>query len=469
MNTTKFSFIILLLSLFLFGCGPDQPPVTTLELPMDRFESEEVVVFNIEQQIRATFTIEQDSIVLPIEQPTLLNVALGRVYNYVFVRPGDQLSLDTISSDPLVIAPVGERSVENEFLLQLAQTVNEDTERMSFREMGKSEPDSFLIKLDQKYSASEDLVEEIQANANVSADFKAAINNYLLSLQGYHLMNYKYVYNGSQDELPPLPDGFYTAIEKEDLTKNTWLWFDDSRQLVSAWHYKDIDYADFESPVGYFTALLKSAQEAYPGTLVGDYAEYDQLTDFINFGSGLTHAEADVNAFQERVSNTYLLDRLTATVEPWLALKPGEPAPDFLVQDREGKEIRLADLAGQRVYVDVWATWCGPCIREIPSLKALEAELHDAGIQFVSISIDAEKDREKWLNFIEERELGGLQLMADGAWKSDVAQSYNINGIPRFFLIDEAGKIIDANAPRPSDPTVKDILLGEGAMQTHLK
>ena len=107
MSITKFFYVFALLSLFLYGCGPEEPPVTTLELPMDRFETDEIVVFNIEQQIRETFTAEQDSIVVPVEQPTLLNIAVGRSYNYVYMRPGDQLSLDTISSDPLVIAPTG--------------------------------------------------------------------------------------------------------------------------------------------------------------------------------------------------------------------------------------------------------------------------------------------------------------------------------------------------------------------------
>lgn len=462
MRITKYLFFLAVVALFVSACGPEQPPVTSLKLPMDRFEQEEAVVFNIEQQIRETLTAESDSIVLSLESPTLLNIAIGRATNYVYLRPGEQLSLDTISGDPLIVAPSSERSKENEYLLRLAQAVSEDADRMTLRELGKNEPDSFLIKLEQKYSASNALQEELQAEAEISTDFKEAVSHYLASLKGSHMMNYKYVYDGIQDSFPPLPDNFYSIVSDADLTQNTWLWFSDSRELISRWHYKDIDYSEFDSPTAYFAGLLESAQNAYPGTLVGDFAEYYLLLDFINFGNGIDNASAEIAAFQERVTNTYMLDRLDATIEPWLALRAGEPAPDFLVENRDGEEVRLSDLAGERVYIDVWATWCGPCIREIPALKELEKELHDSGVKFVSISIDAEKDHEKWLNFIEEKELGGLQLMADGAWKSDVVQGYNINGIPRFLLIDEEGKIISADAPRPSDPTVKDILLGEG-------
>lgn len=462
MYTYRILPLFVLVLFLISACGPEEPAVTSLKIPMDRFERDEIIVFNIEEEIREVFTADNDSIIFTIDKPTFLNVAVGRAMNYIYLQPGEQLSLDTISTDPLVLTPNGEHSAENAYLLRLAQAVEEDAHRMTLREMGRSEPDSFLIKLEQKYSASNTLLQELQADANISADLKAAVGNYLAALKGTHLMNYKYVYNGSQDSLPPLPDNFYSVVDKENLTNNTWLWFSDSRELISSWHSKDFDYSEFESPTEYFAALLTSAQEAYPGTLVGDFAEYNMLTDYINFGNGIDNAGTEIAVFQERINNTYLLERLTATIEPWLALRAGEPAPDFLVEDRNGEEVRLADLAGQRVYIDVWATWCGPCIREIPALKELEKDLHDSGVQFVSISIDAEKDHEKWLNFIQERELGGLQLMADGAWQSDVVKAYNINGIPRFLLIDEAGKIISADAPRPSDPAVRDMLLGEG-------
>lgn len=459
--TNLFSFLLLVL-FATSACSTEQPPTTTVKLPMDRFEQDEILVFNIEQQVDQVFTAAEDSLVFDITEPTLIDIALGRAHNYVYLRPGDQLSLDTISSKPLVIAPMGDRSRENEYLLRLTQALVEDADRIPLRELGMSEPDSFLIKLEQKYTTSAEVLREMMADGELAADFKEAVNYYIMSVKGGDMMNYKYVYDYHHDTLPALSDDFYEPIASADLSTNTWLWFDDSRQLVSGWHSKDIDYSEFDSPTDYFAEIQKSAQSAYPGTLVGDYVEYSALSEFINFGNGIDNAGAAITNFQERVTNSYLLNQLSSTIEPWLSLKAGEPAPDFLVQDREGNPIKLADLAGQRVYVDVWATWCGPCIREIPALKELEEELHDTDVQFVSISIDAAKDHEKWLNFIQERELGGLQLMADGAWKSDVVEAYNIKGIPRFFIIDAEGKIVSADAPRPSDPSVKDVLLGAG-------
>lgn len=132
------------------------------------------------------------------------------------------------------------------------------------------------------------------------------------------------------------------------------------------------------------------------------------------------------------------------------ALAKGSPSPAFEFENRYGKMVKLEDLRGKNVYVDVWATWCGPCKEEIPDLKKLEAEYHDKKIAFVSLSVDKMKDKEKWLSMIKEKELGGVQLLSDSDWKTDFIQDYGIKSIPRFILLDHEGKIVSADAPRPS-------------------
>jgi thiol-disulfide isomerase/thioredoxin len=132
-------------------------------------------------------------------------------------------------------------------------------------------------------------------------------------------------------------------------------------------------------------------------------------------------------------------------------LNPGNPSPVFDYENHAGGKTKLDDLKGKYVYIDVWATWCGPCLREIPSLKKVEEEYHDKNIDFVSISIDDLEDHQKWVDMVNNKELGGVQLMADNAWQSDFVQDYKISGIPRFILLDPEGKIVSADAPRPSN------------------
>ena len=136
----------------------------------------------------------------------------------------------------------------------------------------------------------------------------------------------------------------------------------------------------------------------------------------------------------------------------------GKPSKSFNYVNRKGGKTKLEDFKGKYVYIDVWATWCGPCRAEIPFLKKIEEKYHKKNIEFVSISIDVNKDYEKWKNFVTEKQLGGVQLFADKDWSSDFITSFGINSIPRFLLIDPQGNVVDADAVRPSSPELVSTL-----------
>ncbi|MBT3612320.1 MAG: redoxin family protein [Flavobacteriales bacterium] len=132
----------------------------------------------------------------------------------------------------------------------------------------------------------------------------------------------------------------------------------------------------------------------------------------------------------------------------------GEAAIDFTYPDKDGNEFSLTSFKENLVYVDVWATWCGPCKAEIPSLQKLEADYHEKNITFISVSVDTNK--EAWENMVADKELGGIQLWADGWGK--ITKDYAIFGIPRFLLFDTEGNVISTNAPRPSSSEIREIL-----------
>lgn len=135
----------------------------------------------------------------------------------------------------------------------------------------------------------------------------------------------------------------------------------------------------------------------------------------------------------------------------------GKQSPTFAMEDINGDIVKLEDFRGKYVYIDVWATWCGPCKVQIPHLKELEEEYNGKDIVFVSMSIDPVKDKEKWKNFVKEKDLKGVQIFAENDWQSEFVQSYKIKGIPNFILIDKEGKIISPSAPLPSSKKIKEI------------
>lgn len=137
-------------------------------------------------------------------------------------------------------------------------------------------------------------------------------------------------------------------------------------------------------------------------------------------------------------------------------LKTGDQGLNFSFPDKNGKVVAFNDLKGKVVLIDVWATWCGPCKAEIPHLKKLEEAMHGTDVEVVSISVDEEKDKAKWLKMIQDENLGGTQLFAAG-W-GDFAAYYKIKGIPRFMVFDRKGKVVSIDSPRPSNPELKQLL-----------
>ena len=91
-----------------------------------------------------------------------------------------------------------------------------------------------------------------------------------------------------------------------------------------------------------------------------------------------------------------------------------------------------------------------------PFLQALENKLHAENIEFVSISID--DNNQKWKDFVAKEGLKGVQLIADKAFESQFITDYGITQIPTFIIIGKDGKIINADAPRPSDPSIESVL-----------
>ena len=132
-------------------------------------------------------------------------------------------------------------------------------------------------------------------------------------------------------------------------------------------------------------------------------------------------------------------------------IKPGSYSPTFeAYENHAGGYSSLGDFKGKYVYVDVWASWCAPCIKEIPDLKAVEKKFRGKKIEFVSISIDTDRSYDDWKKMVVDKELTGVQLIADKAWDSEFIKDYQIKGIPRYILIDPEGKIVNAMAPSPS-------------------
>ncbi|MDD7885701.1 TlpA disulfide reductase family protein [Flavivirga sp. 57AJ16] len=207
-----------------------------------------------------------------------------------------------------------------------------------------------------------------------------------------------------------------------------------------------------------FTPDLLDLEEAAFKTKVDEIE--NKLTEFIEKNKNIdstiyANEKAGLEKLGENLLTSYNRQKQRAVQ---MASFIGKPSPDFVdYENHKGGTTSLTDLKGKYIYIDVWATWCGPCKAEIPFLKKVEEQYHGKNIEFVSISIDDQKKHDAWKKMVTDKELGGVQLLADSDWKSKFIQDYKIQGIPRFILIDPAGNVVNADAPRPSSPKLIEL------------
>lgn len=179
------------------------------------------------------------------------------------------------------------------------------------------------------------------------------------------------------------------------------------------------------------------------------------IDDVRGLGRTLEKAQAAAAPYTQYLVTDSLRSKFNRYMAAMANYSQGEKAFEFKFPDTKGNMVGLSDFKGKVVYIDMWATWCGPCKRELPDLKKLEESYKgNSKIAFVSISIDEAKDTQKWLDFVKDQQLGGTQLHANG-WENEFAKYYKITGIPRFLLIDDKGNLITADAPRPSESDIK--------------
>lgn len=247
-------------------------------------------------------------------------------------------------------------------------------------------------------------------------------------------------------------------------------YYDTLRQYVK----EDDDYADIDEYRNYmietshvFDEAGKDIRQQYPKVLaemsyIGDNIQSDKVREalihFLAFtyveGNGTDNITDLQNLYYTYVTSPYLNDLFKKACVKWDKAAVGRPSPQFKGVDINGKEMTLRDFRGKYVYIDIWATWCGPCQKELPYLKKVEQKYKGRNIVFVGLSVDA--DKSKWEARVRSGALSGIQLYIGKGTKFQ--SDYRISGIPRFILLDPNGRIVNPDMARPSSDDIVKIL-----------
>lgn len=448
---------LFVLVLFVISCKQEEKPdYSVINGTVENNTAETALVRG--NDFEASIPISENgafSDTLHLKKDGFYQLFVGRESTEVYLEKGKSLSVN-LNSDEFdeSLKYTGDLANVNNFL---ASKYLWGEQKMDSKEVFSLDENKFKQRLAQNQKSIDSLY---AANKIDNENFKQKFDEQEKYGNALMIENYKDAhryYTG--DETYRVSDNFYDEIK--DINFKDTLAYRNSvayQNLLDAHFSRLINEETFESGDNSQTIMyLKMVNEALPN----GYTKDKMMSSYLQFGLKPDgNLDEAYNIYKNSNPNPESLAKLTERYNKLKSITEGNPSPTFNYENHKGGTTDLAALKGKYVYVDVWATWCGPCLREIPSLKEVEKDYHNKNVQFVSISIDEPKDYDKWKAMVSEKELSGIQLMADNNWKSKFVEDYAIMGIPRFILIDPQGNIVSADAPRPSDPDLRKTLDG---------
>ena len=382
---------------------------------------------------------------LPFTEAQMVSVDLDDEIK-LFLEPGDQLHIDADLLDlPQSLRFSGQGAANNQFLAALRSRFP-DYLRIDYKDL---EADAFRKIIDQRRSELERFLDEGCSQYQLIPAFVDYYRAEITYEWAEQLVSYRigyYMQNGR--ECPVLPTDYYDVLNQVELVDEA---------AIGISHYQNFLEYNFDrlEDEAYERAQREQLSEEQCRDLLETYTRYNQAKRLLH-GKVLYFLLAGeiVRDFQwghfdqgEQRLAEFLQDNpyseYTEVVEEVVReaskLKPGQPAPDFALDDLEGQSVSLSDFKGQAVFLDFWASWCGPCIADLPHLAKIKQQIQNQKVVFLSISLDASV--EQWRQAVEVRTLTGVHVHAPGGWQAAVAQLYQVRGIPSYFLVGPDGRM----------------------------
>lgn len=375
------------------------------------------------------------------------NVYYGEKFKVVYLQKGDEMNISFDAHDfdnTFAVKGGNEKAVDYLNKIQLTALPNE----------AYAQPWSeFKAAVDKKMASMKRLLKarKFAADDKFLKMEEGRITYFYANMMLMYPVSHTYL---TQDTTMVLGKEYYDAIrqyvkEDEDLAD-----IDEYRNfMIETAHIFDEAGKDIRQ---YYPKVL--AEMSYIGENIQSDKVRESLIHFLAFtyveGNGVENITDLQNLYYTYVTSPRLNAIFKQACAKWDKAAVGGPSPMFKGVDVNGKEMTLRDFRGKYVYIDMWATWCGPCQKELPFLKKLEEKYKGRNIVFVGLSID--QDKAKWTDRVKSGALSGTQLYIGKGTKFQ--SDYRISGIPRFILLDPNGRIVNPDMTRPSSEDTEMIL-----------
>jgi len=406
---------------------------------------------------------------LEISQPTLASIQIGNNYAPIFLRPNDHLIV-TLQDSLLSFKSVSESSTlgaTNNHLNQMYNTLNTYTNM----QLGKN-PDEFLFGLDSTSNKITEQTKILQDSIPFKANEIEVFNKLFMLKIEESKIYYAFIYHNNKlvEQIYALREGrpVEDYVAPPSLTKlineitidstlmNSPIYGSSYKYLLNIYNREKFssqvfDYNRWDNPDPYNP--LKVAHLIRTEKLPKSIAEFIQALNVVEYTreEGITKVTDSLyRNFETEFRNSKYSQNLSKVFTKQGLLSQGKTAPNIRGTRSDGTIVNLTDFKGRIVYVDLWATWCAPCVEEIPhSIKLHEFFKDDPTIIFLNVSVDG--NVEAWKRKVAlEKDWGGVHINLNKVQKDSLSVNYQLTGYPTYILIDKDGKIVTTRAQRPS-------------------
>ena len=389
---------------------------------------------------------------IEIEHPGYYNFIFGEEEKMIFLAPGYELNIAIQVIDSKTIFTFqGKGDLENNTL----EKINKEFDKMEYSFMENPSLEIKVKHIDSLFNTFNTNFTETVKHKKIDPIFV----NFQKKYFEFNEAMFK-TYLGLQNEIKD--PNYYKYLETLEMNNCQYLGIPSFRYFLD-FHLEyqhDLKLSKLDSIKRAIEIKNSSSKfeviKTYENKKIRAYLMFNLLKQVIEY-EGIDGFKKVKSYYDEFVKEDKYRDYIHIQLDKKLLISKGKPAFNFIALDANEKEVSLQDLKGSVLYIDFWATWCKPCRAEAPFNTVLSKEYKGKGIQFVSISIDDEKNIEEWKTMIkEDKNILHLRISKDKV--KELTDAFQIKGIPTYMLIDQNGNFINSAAPRPSSSEIRPLL-----------